>query len=978
MLIETVRISAFRGIRTELSLDLSARLTLLHAPNGTGKTSVCDAVEWVLSGRVSRLASALSDSPTEGVRSLFAEDRPTFVEVDLTFPDSKLKVRRMGVGKDGKLEHANPTWRNLDPSKLLERLAPGKLSAGSTRQQNLNRAAWFRAVRLLDAPGLNLLLDDTKEAQDVRGLLFSNLFGVSELQGREQTLAKVRDSMMRPGRIESEAAQLRTKIQEIELSLSPAGERASEPFWAAARQHLATAAQCLGAAQDEGSSPKQLASVLEAILASEEKRVGRVRAAFEAVSTEWDRFLALAAEIAFIEKEQAADAVDLSQARSQHEALTTTARQSAATVAETLRREERLRGLSPDRLLSKLDDALSQWREAGGDSDTLLDLSSLRTAEQTATAQSEAIERQRSAFAQSAQNMPRWLELVGMLKAAEARITQLQIPTAEAVAANDGALKAAQDELRRIQEESSSLAAPLERLRTEGRRLLESMPEEHHCPLCAHDYKSAALLRAAIDAGLQCLPVSLAAFATQKTVHEAIAAQARQRKSQWDAAITEVAQINRTLADARAELRTAADVLRATGTNLPELTVSDFSTRFQAAAAAFETGAETEGQHRTKATSRRVAGDLLSEVRDSVLAASEALRSIAEEDFPEVTIASLPPSRWPAEVTRLKNSIAGALQKAATKLRTYREQVDADQARADAELKRVIEIATSMEARTRRLGELRSGMLRFTEQWTIAAGEILPSREALDAVPKHLAQATEQLAKGAVELRSATESITKAEEASERERAAVAKRSKLAELRAAVQRLTRIDRRRSELDRAASLLREAKEAFINQQIQPLCNVITALYLRAQSNTFITAIGTDNQSGAHRWIASADDCRLEAIAQLSQGQRQDFALAVFLARARDIRGTFFLDEPLLHLDDLNRVALLDVFRVLVSERAAQPLRLVITTASNALVRHFREKFSLLRSNDHGPALRIYRLSGNPRDGVSATEEQFPNS
>lgn len=977
MLIDALRISAFRGIRTELPLDFSARLTLLHAPNGTGKTSVCDAVEWVLSGGVNRLASALRESPTEGVRNFFADDRPTFVEADLTFPDSTLKVRHIGVGVDGKLEHATPTWRKLDQSKLLERLAPSKLSAGSTRQQNLNRAAWFRAVRLLDAPGLDLLLDDTKEAQDVRGLLFSNLFGISELQSREQILAKVRDSMMRPGRIESEAAQLRTQIQEIELALGSAGERASEPFWAAARQHLATAAQYLGATQGEDFAPKQLASVLESIRGSEEDRLGRVRGAFEAISKEWDRFQTLAAEIAAIEKQQATDALQIARSRSQHEIFTATARQSATTVAENARLEKRLRELSPDRLLSKLDGALSQWRDAGGDSESPFDLPALRAAEQTATAQSETLERKRTAFAQSAQNVPRWLELVGTVKAGDARIAQLEVPTTEAVAANDGALKAAQDEIRRIEGESARLAAPLERLKTEGRRLLESMPEEHHCPLCAHDYKTPAILREAIDAGLQSLPAGLAALAAQKTAHEAIAAEARQRKIQWDAVIAEVVQLNRTLADARAELRTAADALRATSADLPELTASDFSTRFQEAASAFERGFETERRNRTKVTSRRVAGDMLAEVRDSVLAASEALRSIAAEEFPEVAVASLPPSRWSEEVARLTNLIAGALQQAATKLRTSRENADADQAKADVELKRVTEIGTAMDARTRRLGELRSAMLRFNEQWTVAAGETLPSRGALDALPQRLAQAAEQLAKGAVELRSATENIANAEEASARERAVVANRSKLAELRAAAQRLTRIERRRSELDRAVSLLREAKEAFINQQIQPLCNVITALYRRAQSNAFITAIGTDSQSGAHRWTASADECRLEAIAQLSQGQRQDFALAVFLARARDIRGTFFLDEPLLHLDDLNRVALLDVLRVLVSEQAAQPLRLVITTASNALVRHFREKFSLLRSNDHGPALRIYRLSGNPRDGVSATEEQLPS-
>ena len=58
MLIESLQIKAFRGIKNELNLDLSARLTLIYAPNGTGKTSICDATEWLLTGEVHRLASA--------------------------------------------------------------------------------------------------------------------------------------------------------------------------------------------------------------------------------------------------------------------------------------------------------------------------------------------------------------------------------------------------------------------------------------------------------------------------------------------------------------------------------------------------------------------------------------------------------------------------------------------------------------------------------------------------------------------------------------------------------------------------------------------------------------------------------------------------------------------------------------------------------------------------------------------------------
>lgn len=270
------------------------------------------------------------------------------------------------------------------------------------------------------------------------------------------------------------------------------------------------------------------------------------------------------------------------------------------------------------------------------------------------------------------------------------------------------------------------------------------------------------------------------------------------------------------------------------------------------------------------------------------------------------------------------------------------------------------------------MGELRSASLSLQEEWTVAAGDTPPSKEALTALPGLLADLTERSGNAAIELRSALDAIAKAQDATAHERQAVANRTKLAQLQEGLRRLALIDRRRGELNHAVSLLREAKETFIKQQIQPLCKVITALYRRAQSNAFLTEIGTDKDSETHKWTALVENLRLESIAQLSQGQRQDLALAIFLARARDLRGTFILDEPLLHLDDLNRVALLDVFRVLVAEPAEQPIRFIITTASNALVRHFREKFSLIRFNGHEPSLRILRLSGNPQNGVSVIE------
>ena len=96
-----------------------------------------------------------------------------------------------------------------------------------------------------------------------------------------------------------------------------------------------------------------------------------------------------------------------------------------------------------------------------------------------------------------------------------------------------------------------------------------------------------------------------------------------------------------------------------------------------------------------------------------------------------------------------------------------------------------------------------------------------------------------------------------------------------------------------------------------------------------------------------------------------------ALALFLARARSLGGTFFLDEPITHLDDLNRVGLLDILRATVLENS-QFLNLVITTSSRALARHLIEKFSgvgpLETPAGRVPPLKVLELEGNGRTGV----------
>lgn len=51
----SVKIKNFRGIKGEVTLPLDAGLTVIYAVNGTGKSTLCHAVEWVLTGEVAEV-----------------------------------------------------------------------------------------------------------------------------------------------------------------------------------------------------------------------------------------------------------------------------------------------------------------------------------------------------------------------------------------------------------------------------------------------------------------------------------------------------------------------------------------------------------------------------------------------------------------------------------------------------------------------------------------------------------------------------------------------------------------------------------------------------------------------------------------------------------------------------------------------------------------------------------------------------------
>ncbi len=184
--------------------------------------------------------------------------------------------------------------------------------------------------------------------------------------------------------------------------------------------------------------------------------------------------------------------------------------------------------------------------------------------------------------------------------------------------------------------------------------------------------------------------------------------------------------------------------------------------------------------------------------------------------------------------------------------------------------------------------------------------------------------------------------------------------------------LVRLKDVRKAAENAARAFNEQSRSFCLWQKEQLADVMFSIFGRIHANETFDLIKVGPEDDPFEWVAMAAERELIPSREFSMGQRQDLALSIFLAKARGMGGTFFLDEPIIRLDDLNRVALLDLFRVLVEEENSRT-HLVITTASRALVRHFQEKFINIPARDNVPVLRVVELEGSPRDGVKVIGE-----
>lgn len=181
---ERLRAEAFRGFNQPVVVDLNASVVIVHGPNGMGKTSLFDALQWVLLGDLPRLRTARLRLSDEYIVSAYRPGEKATVEVQVRLQGERFTLRRIGDRTGSVL-----TWEPDEGDALRGQPAEEVLARAFGGGPDLDLPASLNACGLLQQDAARQVL--ASPPRDRFGT-FSQLLGLGELADVEQW-AQTRD-----------------------------------------------------------------------------------------------------------------------------------------------------------------------------------------------------------------------------------------------------------------------------------------------------------------------------------------------------------------------------------------------------------------------------------------------------------------------------------------------------------------------------------------------------------------------------------------------------------------------------------------------------------------------------------------------------------------------------------------------------------------------------------------------------------------
>ncbi|WP_270828595.1 AAA family ATPase [Aeromonas sp. Y318-1] len=903
----TVTIQNFRGIPDKLVVPLDAPLTVIHAANGTGKSTICYALEWLITGKVDDLnGTSLECQWGQGRTSVSAECLIDGKFHVLTRTNSSLWMTQDG-GKKNK----------INDEHLLGMLTPQSISGKSTIALRKAKRGWLRNSRWLYSNSLALLIDNNKA--DERQQIFADILGFGHLTSTLRDLRDYRQALPNTKGLADSVARVRSEITTIKTALA-----ISSPAKDTAQSNLDSIFTALPPAV-EGSISERLGEAKVRVKSLGQKQQ-RHLVVLNTLYEQWSQYHSALQQIGTLRR--SVDVLTQEQKQASEDQAVKASELSMA--QQKVSDAERARKWADESLL-----ILQGWQSATtaqgvGEFFQAADLSQ---AELTA----RFVE-----LGWSSDRQEQWKEATALLSANFQKIMDLERqkndlianPVAPAIDYEEKVRLAdvAKNWRIRAEAEFDAFSNVLGKLKAMGNEVAHTH-DDAHCPLCNYNWGTTNKLRLEISSHMNVLAPALEAAASALS-------QARQKEQEAVKALA-----------LAATQKSAYDTYLARVNSISQ-ELQSFATRTKY----FEImGVQNFSE-------MQVAG--LVNLNSRVTAAIQLSRIFAKLTEVEAFFGIIP-------ANGASTRVSVSFEHLDSYKKHFQEQFDQYEP-ARAHLVLVVQgLLQAVQAKANELSGLNASIAAaveatsgFDSLWRELFGDQPVLMQSYELMRQQVSQRGNDIA-------TYFRMLDECE-------AVVSVDSDSAKLKVLEQELVELT---SKLKVGTGYIAEADLAIEQyalhvknvtvSSLKPLLSPAAELFSRMHANEVYKGLGVSEGEDALKWTVFAEghESALDAEGKLSQGQRQDLALSLYLARARNTGGSFFLDEPIAHLDDLNRVAMLDIFRLVATSMPS--MNLILTTASDSLARHMAQKFSSITDRH---LLNMIHLEGNPRTGVKMTVQR----
>lgn len=203
----SVEINNFRGVPGTLNVPLDAPLTVIYAANGTGKSTICFALEWLLTGEIEGV-----DSKQHGCEWGKGETRVSAQCLIENIPHVLLRKHRgFWLSRDGE----SPV--KMTDEKLLALLTPSTISGKSPAITKKSKRGWLRNSRWLYSNSLSLLIDNKRAAD--RQQIFADILGFGHLASTLRDLKDYRRALPSTRGLHENVIRLNADIETTQRNL---------------------------------------------------------------------------------------------------------------------------------------------------------------------------------------------------------------------------------------------------------------------------------------------------------------------------------------------------------------------------------------------------------------------------------------------------------------------------------------------------------------------------------------------------------------------------------------------------------------------------------------------------------------------------------------------------------------------------------------------------------------------------------------